>query len=250
MPDAPGTNESGRRFLTALQLADSFFPSGMYAHSHGLESMVSRRWVSDADGVATYLRNLLLWSIIPADGVALRNAHAAARDADLDAIAEIDRHLYAMKLPEELRQATCHAGRRILDEAAAFPSANSPPGDGKEKAAAPVCAGFRRRVTARETPGCGAVALGVVAQAQGIDAETALLMLCHSFAVGVLGAAQRLLPLTHSQAQSILYSLNGPVANAAAALQSRHWQEMTSFTPQADIAAMLHQRDEVRMFAS
>lgn len=251
MPDAPGTDESGRRFLTALQLADSFFPSGMYAHSHGLESMVARRWVSDADGVAKYLHNLLRWSIMPADGVALRNAHAAARDADLDAIAEIDRHLYAMKLPEELRQASCHAGRRILDEATAFLSCNSPPGDGKEKAAAaPVCAGFRRRVTNRETPGCGAVALGVVAQSQSIAAETALLMMCHSFAVGVLGAAQRLLPLTHSQAQSILYSLNAPVANAAAALQSRHWREMTSFTPQADIAAMLHQRDEVRMFAS
>ena len=110
MPDASEIDESGRRFLTALQLADSFFPSGMYAHSHGLESMVSRRWVSDANGVATYLRNLLRWSIMPADGVALLNAHAAARDADLDAITEIDRHLYAMKLPEELRQASCHAG--------------------------------------------------------------------------------------------------------------------------------------------
>ena len=30
-------------------------------------------------------------------------------------------------------------------------------------------------------------------------------MFCHSFAVGVLGAAQRLLPITHSEAQQILH---------------------------------------------
>lgn len=52
MPDTPGPEQSGRRFLAALQLADSFFPAGAYAHSQGLESMVSRCWVNDADDVA------------------------------------------------------------------------------------------------------------------------------------------------------------------------------------------------------
>lgn len=75
-------------------------------------------------------------------------------------------------------------------------------------------------------------------------------MFGHSYAVSVLSAAQRRLPLTHSQAQRILYSLHGPVVGAATKLKFRHWREMTSFTPQADLAAMLHQRDEVRMFAS
>lgn len=248
MPDAPGPEQSGRRFLAALQLADSFFPAGAYAHSHGLESMVSRRWVADADDVAQYLRNQLLGSILPAVGVALLNAHAAAADANLAALCQIDRHLYAMKLPAELRQASCHTGRRILDESAALLSDPDSPRHGEKPDG--VCASFRRRVTAREPPGCGAVALGVVAQSIGIGAETALLMFGHSYAVGILGAAQRLLPLTHSQAQRILYSLHGPVAGAAAELKSRHWPEMTSFAPQADLAAMLHQRDEVRMFAS
>ena len=79
-------------------------------HSQGLESIVSRRRVCDADGVAQYLHNPLPGSILPAAGVALRNAHAAASDADLDALCEIDRHLYAMKLPEELRLAPNHVG--------------------------------------------------------------------------------------------------------------------------------------------
>ena len=232
---------SSASFLAALQLADSFFPSGTYAHSQGLEGMVTRGWVRNADDLGEYLRNLLTWSILPCDGVALLNAHRAARDGDLATLVDIDWHLHAMKLPAELRVASGHAGRRILDETA-------PLLEGRSESA--VHGEFRRLVTERETPGTGAVALGVASCAVGIDAENALLMHCHSFAVGVLGAAQRLLPFTHSEAQRILHGLHGPVTAMAYEIADRDWREMTSFNPQADIAAMLHEHDDVRMFAS
>ena len=235
------TGDSARRFLIALQLADSFFPSGMYAHSHGLESMVSRGWVKGASEVGEYLRNVLVWSVLPSDGVALVNARAAAQMGDLTMASDIDRHLYAMKAPEELRLASRLAGRRILDETTPLLA---------NREGSFVCAHFRQMVADGETPGTGAVALGVVAYAAGIDGATALLAFCHSFAVGALGAAQRLLPLTHSEAQQILYSLHEPVAEMVAEMETRHWLDMTSFTPQADIASMLHEHDEVRMFAS
>ena len=234
-------NDGSASFLAALQLADSFFPSGAYAHSQGLEGMVSQGWVRNADGLEEYLHNLLGRSILPCDGVALLNAHRAAQDGDLATLVDIDQHLHATKLPEELRVASCHAGRRILDETAPLLA---------EAAGCAVHSKFRRAIMERETPGTGAVALGVASCATGIDPDSTLLMLCHSFAVGVLGAAQRLLPVTHSEAQHILRSLHEPVIGATTALQHRDWREMTSFAPQTDIASMLHEHDEVRMFAS
>lgn len=235
------TDNMGRRFLAALQLADSFFPSGMYAHSQGLESMASRRLVTGADDVERYLRNLLVWSVLPSDGVALLNANGAALGNDVTTVVDIDWHLQAMKLPEEMRMASCHAGRRVLDE--------SVPLTFDSDGAAP-CTVYRRMVVGGDAPGTGAVALGVVSAAVGIERESALLMFCHSFAVGVLGAAQRLLPLTHSQAQMILRRLHEPVTELADDLSGRPWHGMTSFTPQADIASMLHEHDDIRMFAS
>jgi urease accessory protein len=172
-------------FLAALQLADSFFPSGTYAHSQGLEGMATRGWVGNADDLEEHLRNLLTWSILPCDGVALLNSHRAARDADLTTLADIDWRLHAMKLPEELRQASCHSGRRILDETGPLLEGRS---------GYRVHGEFRQLVMDRETPGTGAVALGVASCAAGIDPDSTLLMFCHSFAVGALGAAQRLLP--------------------------------------------------------
>ena len=234
-------HHAGNSFLAALQFADSFFPSGMYAHSHGLESMVARGWVQNAADLQQYLHNLLTWSILPCDGVALLNSHRAALNGDLATLTDIDWHLHAMKLPQELRLASCHAGRRILDETAPLL-----PGD----TGSSVCADFRQLTLNHETPATSAVALGVATCAFGIPPENALLIYSHSFAVGVLGAAQRLLPLTHSEVQRILHSIQDPVARSAADLRARDWPEMTSLTPQADIASMLHEHDDVRMFAS
>ena len=152
-------DDGSASFLAALQLADSFFPSGAYAHSQGLEGMVTRGWVRNADDLGKYLHNLLVWSILPCDGVALLNGHLAARDGDLATLADIDRHLHTMKLPEELRQASCHAGRRILDETAPLVCG---------RAGSAVHGEFRQLVLQRSTPGTGAVALGVASYAAGI----------------------------------------------------------------------------------
>ena len=222
--------DSSASFLAALQLSDSFFPSGAYAHSQGLEGMVTRGWVRNADGLEEYLRNLLAGSILPCDGVALLNAYGAARGNDLATLVDIDWRLHAMKLPEELRMASCHAGRRILDETA--PLLDGQTGSG-------VHSEFRRLVIERETPGTGAVALGVIGCVFGIAGRDALLMYCHSFAVQILGAAQRLLPVTHSEAQRILHGLHGPVTAMASEIADRDWRDMTAFNPQADIAAMI-----------
>ena len=228
-------------FLAALQLADSFFPTGMYAQSHGLEGMVTHGLVRDGKGIQEFLENLLSWSVIPSDGVALLNAHTHASQGDLQTVIAIDWHLHAMKLPAELRTASRQSGRRILDESAALLDAES---------AAPVHRPYQSQVVVQAAPGSSAVALGVTASAAFIPAPTTLMMYCHSLAVGVLGAAQRLLPITHTQAQQILRSLHTPIAKLSSEIQHRTWHNMTAFTPELDIAAMQHEFDDIRMFAS
>ncbi len=108
-------------FLSALQLADSFFPTGMYAHSQGLEGMVRRGLVSSPGDVEEFLRNQFTWSVLPSDGVGLLNSHRSAIRGDLATIVAIDHLLTALKLPSELRAVSVQVGHRLLDE----PSADS-----------------------------------------------------------------------------------------------------------------------------
>ena len=113
-----------------------------------------------------------------------------------------------------------------------------------------VYAAYAKKTLHNHTPGNGAVALGVVAQARGIPAENALLVLCHSHAVSVLGAAMRLLPLSHTDAQNILGRLHGKLPEMIDQVRGVSWENMTSFTPALDICSIAHETDDLRMFAS
>ena len=263
-------------FLAALQLADSFFPTGMYAHSHGLEGLIARGLVSTAGEVAEFLGNQLVWSVLPGDGVALLHAHRAAGAGDLESLIAIDRLLLALKLPQELRSASTQLGQRLMAETANLISPSlgvkrGPPPLPREelegmRSANPqlprateenchpgspsIFAAYHDKVARKETPGNGAVALGVAAGALAIPPGQALLLFCHSHAVSVLGAALRLLPLTHTDAQVILQRLHPVITNMAGEIEDVPWQDMTSFTPELDIEAMRHEAHDLRLFAS
>jgi urease accessory protein len=224
-------------FMTALQLADSAFPTGMYAHSHGLEGMITRGWVRTAAEVEEFLSSQCVWALLPADGVALLHAHRCTTIGEAATIAAIDRRLHAMRLPAELRAASTQVGRRLLTETAHF-------------ADHPTLAAYHALVRQGQTPGGAAVAFGVACAALEVHETIALLASVHSYLNSELGAALRLMPLSHRDTQAMLRRLQGVVAGELPALRTRDWREMTSFTPQLDIAAMLHETDDLRMFAS
>ncbi len=78
MTDTPGA----LGFLAALQLADSAFPSGGFALSHGLESLVQAGSVYDEATLTDAIRTMIVGQVGPTDAVALVGAHRAARTGD------------------------------------------------------------------------------------------------------------------------------------------------------------------------
>lgn len=223
--------------LSVLQLADSFFPTGMFAHSHGLEGMVQRGLVRSADDVERLLEAVIGSVLLPSDGVALLESHRAAGCQDLDTIVAIDRRLFVMKLPTELRHAAIQFGRRLVAETVAFH-------------ADPLINRYREAVETGAAPGTGAVAFGAICQRLGSDADTALLGYCHGYLVGCLSAGVRLLVLTHSEAQAALHRLHAVVERSREGVRGRLWAEMESFSPWLDIVSIGHERAHLRMFAS
>ena len=223
-------------FLSALQLSDTFFPTGLYTLSHGLEAFVQAGLVSKTD-IGALLRDYLENVLGPADGVALSHAHRATEGRDLGRLMEIDRRLFAMKLVREAREASRRVGKRMLTTAVRL----SPDSLLKDYWAA---------IDAGLCPGNSAVALGAVTATLGIRRREAMLIGFYTFTAGVLGAAMRLMRLDHEEAQLILGGLGPFMAHLVQENIDKSLQEMRAFAPLIDIMGAVHERARVRLFIS
>lgn len=223
--------------LEALRLADSSLPVGTNSLSYGLEQFVADDRVTDADDVVALVETLLRRQLGPAGLVVLRHAHAAAREADLDAVCAADRRLEAVTLAAELRESARLSGERLLSLQ-------------RDLRADPLLDRYADRVAAEETPGAHAAVVGLVTGLAGVDEREACLCHCHGFVTGLLGAAQRLLSVGHAEAQRGLVSLRPAVADAVAESAPRSLDELASFAPLVEVHSAAHERADRRLFRS
>ena len=104
--------------LALLQLSDSFFPSGSYTLSHGLESLVQSGDMASAQALESFVRILLCNKVGSMDLVALSHAHQASQHHDMTQLEKIDALLYAQTPVEKTRIAQRQSGRALLMVAA------------------------------------------------------------------------------------------------------------------------------------
>ena len=97
-----------------LQVSDSAFPSGAYAHSLGLEELVQAEVVGDADALEAYLHRQVLPNLLALELPLLAHGHRCAAHGDLAGLQALDEELDAWKLAAELRAASRQLGSRRL----------------------------------------------------------------------------------------------------------------------------------------
>ena len=226
--------------LAAFQLADSAFPAGLYAFSHGLETAAQEGHVRTAAGLERLVGDWLAWQVGPGDAVLVAAAHDAAAAGDTPALLEIDAWGAATKLAREAREASVKTGRRLLATAVTL---------------APRALTLHllaRAVTRGQSPGTYPAAFGATAEALGVGQLEAVLADLHGAATAMLGAALRLLRVDHQQTQAILRRLAPLLADiaAAACASASGWRAIQPCAPFAEVLQMRHEAAHVRLFMS
>jgi urease accessory protein len=217
-----------------LQFGDSMFPIGGFAFSSGLESAIQKRVVSDAATLLAYTRTAVEQAN-RGDGIGLVCAHRAAAAGDPEAVVLIDHRVYARKLSGETRSMSVRMGKKFTEM-------------GTYVIDSPLLAAWRERVDAGTTPGCYPVALAVNFAAQGLSARDAFVVHQYGVAATILGAALRLMRISHVDTQRMLYTLNSEVEAAYRAAETAKLRDMSGFAPLAGILAAVHVKAHVRLF--
>ena len=101
--------------LQGFRLIDSFFPSGGFAFSSGLEAAVQGRHVQTADDLNHYVCDYLRCGIGKCEAVAVAQAHYASSKKDLLAIETTDTTLESMKVCKDTRLASRQMGQSVLN---------------------------------------------------------------------------------------------------------------------------------------
>ena len=218
-----------------LQINDSAFPTGGYAHSYGFEQIVALGLVTDADSMRRHILAHVWPALASFELPVVRLAQAAARKNDHVALLELDAVVDATKATRELREASRATGRQRLR---AFIDADSPP----------ALAAFAQAVSEDRAQGHHAVVFGIGMNALPLDA----LLTSWAFQAlsGVCLASPKLLRIGQDAAQRVLTAVLVPMeANIARSLQITH-EDLGWFDPLVDLASMQHEIAHERLFIS
>jgi urease accessory protein len=239
MNSDPATNTDSRWLVGLLQAGDSFYPTGGYAHSFGLEGLVELGVVHDRET----LRAFFLLSVLPT----LRHAelplacHAYATLApvapDWPRVAELCVLAHALKSPRELRTATENIGRQRAELAARLH-------------AHPLAADYLARAAAESWPFSAAVSAALEGRILGAPRDAVLAGITYSTLSATLAAAMKLLRLGQNAGQSLLTEMLGHAAEIIATATTIPLAEIGWFNPWLDIASARHETADARMFMS
>ncbi len=222
-----------------MQLADSFFPSGMFSMSGGLESLVIHKKITNWEQVLNFIKEQIEFQLVPSDCVVLSITIDGVKNFDLEKVIHIDNKYYSMKLTKEVRNSSVRSGKQV------FHCLKHMIGENKKK----FLKQFDSKIESKETPCTYPVALGITAVCLELPIQSVMRIFLYSFSSSVVSAAIRLGVIQHLDAQKILLLLAKHVNNIILNLtQKKTTKDIWQLTPLTEIHQMKHEHNESRMF--
>jgi len=222
--------------LNGLRFVDSFFPSGGYAFSSGLEAAVQDGAVRNGEELSRFVVESFTTGIGECEAVAVGLAHEAYVYGSLEIAIKADRELEAMKLGLESRTASRQMGRQVIRLAA------------DQLIRQPLIEDYLTEVEAERTPGHLAVSFGLTLAAAGWSKTNTIAAFLYQTATGFVAAAMKLMPIGQREGQRLLESWIEVIERVSR--NAMHRQVLQSWSPIQDIYAMKHSRLESRLFRS
>lgn len=214
--------EARYRLMTWLSPA---YPVGAFSYSHGLEYAVEAGLVRDRATLADWIEDCLRHGAGRSDAILAAHAWRAEDPAVHAELAELALALQPAR--ERLLETEAQGAAFQLVTGAVWPSA------GTDAAPLPY-----------------PVAIGIAARAHAIPLDEMLPAWLWAFAANLVSAGVRLIPLGQTDGQRVQASLMPVVLDVAREAETSGLDDIGGCAFRAEIAAMRHETQHVRLFRS
>jgi urease accessory protein len=220
-----------------LQAGDSFYPTGSYAHSFGLEGLVQAGVVHDRDSLRQFLRLSALPALRHTDLPLAAHAWRAFAEPDWTRVGELCLLSSALKTAREARQAAENIGRQRAELLVTLRDH-------------PLAAEFLRRAAAEGWPSSPAISAALEGRVLGAPLSAVLGGVYYASVASWLSAAMKLLRLGQNASQGLMTELLREAPAVVAAAEQVPADGIGWFNPWLDVAAARHETADSRMFIS
>jgi len=222
--------------LAVMQLSDSFFPTGLYATSNGLEFLFSNNEIKGIEDIKNMIKVNIEQQIGPSDCIALSNTFTNAEKKNFKKIIQADEIAFIMKPIKEIRKASVNSGIQLVKCVSEFVKDDD------------MLNEYQKAIKEKRIHGIFPVAFAICCNALKIRKEKSLTMLLYGFTVSVIGAALRLGLIQHLEGQKIIHEIKPIIIKTIKENSNKSLFDMWQFAPQFDIIQMSHEKMDSKMF--
>jgi len=220
-----------------LQAGDSFYPTGSYAHSFGLEGLVHENVVRDRATLRQFIRGSALPTLRHVELPLAAHAWRALAPPDWPRVRDLCVLSSALKTAREARVAAANIGRQRAELVATL----------REHSLARE---YLLQAAAAQWPFTPSVSAALEGRSLGAPLPSVLAGITYATLAALISAAMKLLRLGQNASQTLLTESLAAAPPLIAEAQATAFEDIGWFNPWLDIAAARHESADSRMFIS
>lgn len=223
--------------LHLLQIHDSAFPTGSFAHSFGMETYIQENVIRNEEDLKEFCNMYIRYNLASTDAIIVKEAYDLARKGDKQGLIHLEKICHAIKLSPETRKGSAMMGRQFLHTV--YPLSDEE-----------LLTFWYQKLKSKEIKGHYPIVYGIYTAMLGVNAKISIETFLYSSITALVQNAVRAVPLGQMSGVKTTFSLLPVIQETARHIMTLNLDDLDNNSIALEIASMKHEFLHSRLFIS